>query len=645
MNDRQINLTETLIKASDAYYNSGQTIMSDDEYDVLLEELKRLEKQSGEVMSGSPTRNVGSVVSGISKVQHTIRPMLSADKCHTVKELEKFIGNQRCVFSCKMDGLSLRCIYKDGDLVRLETRGDGVTGGDVTFHKDSIRYIPKHIDKPGTYVVDGECIIPWDMFNAYNEAQPLGKKAANPRNLSAGSLNSLDSTDIKRRGLTFVLWSVIAGDESNSFSERLENASKLGFMVVPHEIYDSSKGMDYYLEFVKKAARDRNYPIDGAICCYDDVKYGESLGRTEKFFKSQIAYKYEDEMAETTLRDIEWNVSRNGVIVPVAIFDPVEIENSVVSRATLHNISIMEGHRMAIGDRLGIVKKNMIIPAVEVNLTPHETSQIPIPTICPSCGAPTRLDDSDGVRRLLCTNDVDCPARMVSRLDHFCSKPCVNVKGISEEVLGTFADHGWVKSFKDLYHLDRFKNEMINTSGLGRVSTDNFLSAIEKSRNTTLDRFLGGLGIPMIGSKNAKVVAGYFGTWKKFAEFYRSGKSFEASGLGSVASGKMRAFLDKHWKEIEELSEEFTFEAMNAPEPISQKLAGKTFVITGKLSRKRSEIEAEITGYGGKVAGAVSKSTDYLINNDVTSDSAKNKKAKELNIPIISEEDFNNLIK
>lgn len=648
MTKRQKELTELLIKASDAYYFSGEPIMDDAEFDLLISELQKLEKESGEYLSGSPTRNVGAKVAEQSKVTHQGLPMLSLDKVHSADEIISFVGSHDFVMSTKLDGLSVRATYDNGKLIRLETRGDGIVGQDITFHSPSIDGVLDMVQTKRHLVLDGECIVPNDIFGHVNAVLPESKRFANARNMAAGSLNNLDDETIRNRGLRFVVWNFIEGSDSNSLYEKMLEAKDLGFYTV--DMIRVQQGKDpFWSEDLDSQLRsfkfEETYPMDGVVISFDDVKYGYSLGRTDKFFRHSIAYKYEDETAETYIRDIEWQVGRTGTITPVAIFYPVELEGSVIERASLHNVGIMKSFGFKDGDRISVFKANMIIPQVKKNFG-GGYNPIPIPTECPSCGEPVSTVYNNGTENLVCENP-NCPCRLVQQLSHFVSRDCADIKGLSEETLSKLADWGMVTSPKDLYHLTGYKMALINKEGFGRQAVSKLFSSIEKSRDISLEKFINAIGIPLVGKKVAKDISGSVGgSIGAFLDIAESG-GWKRLGLGDAVSKSLSGYFKHHLNSVKELVEEFHFtESFPMNKPTGGSLQDYVFCITGKLAKfkNREELVKAIEDNGGQVATGVTKKVDYLINNDVESTSGKNKKAKELGVKIINEDRLLELI-
>lgn len=641
-----------LNKASDAYYNTGQPIMSDTEFDSKLEELKQFEEETGIVLANSPTHNVGAkVLNNIKEVAHKT-PMLSLEKCHSVEEIIKFTNGHNLVASVKLDGLTVRLTYKDGKLILAESRGNGIVGSDVTEHIKQFTNVPLHINKEGTYVIDGEALIKLDDFAEINK----NGEYKNSRNLAAGTLSSLDTSVVKDRKLSWYAWEVVEGYRNNSFSETLINAQDLGFDVVPFAnlslaLMSVNEAIDCFLDI----AKEKFLPQDGVVFKFDDIEYGKSLGNTSHHFRNGIAYKVFNDSVETTLRNVEWSCGKTGVLTPVAIFDTVDIDGSEVSRASLHNISVMEEIMDSpwVGQKIGVYKANLIIPAIrwaeQLNYDDQNSSNkqfFDIPSVCPICGASTKIIRDNESSVLYCTND-NCRGKLLGKLTHAANKNALNIDGLSESTIEKFINLGWLNSIKDIYYLSDHKNEMKTLDGFGKKSVEKLLSSIEKSRNTNLEHFLYSLSIPLLGKSASKIIAEAVNY--EFCEFIRvmtltGAKYFEyIPGVGDVLINSMDDYFNKHCSEIWELSKEFTFDTPKSTmSELIKSLDNKTFVITGSVNHyaNRDELKADIIAHGGKVAGSVSSKTDYLINNDVNSTSSKNTKAKSLNIPIISEDQF-----
>ena len=653
-----INRVEELNKASEAYYNTGQPIMSDAEFDNKLEELRQWEEETGIVLSNSPTHNVGAIVlDNIKEVTHKT-PMLSLEKCHSTEEIVKFANNHNLVASVKLDGLTIRLTYKDGDLVLAESRGNGIVGSDVTEHVKQFTNVPLHINKEGTYIIDGEALIKLDDFAEINK----NGEYKNSRNLAAGTLSSLDTSIVKDRKLSWYAWEIVDGYDKkiNSFSHNLLEAKKLGFEVVPYVLILPKYICDETINIILNLAGNNFLPQDGVVFKFDDVKYGKSLGNTSHHFRNGIAYKVFNDSVETTLRDIEWSSGKTGILTPVAIFDSVDIEGSEVSRASLHNISVMNEilGRSWKGQKIGVYKANMIIPAVrwaeqfdasKFNDLILDVSYINIPDKCPICGQPTKIVKENDSEVLCCTNEA-CKGRLLGKLTCAVSKNALNIDGLSESTIEKFINFGWLNSIQDIYYLAIHENKMKALDGFGDKSVEKLLSSIEKSRNTNLERFLYSLSIPLLGKSASKMIAEAVDY--NFDVFMHQmtmtgAKYFKyIPGVGDVLIKSLDDYFEKNCSNILKLSKEFVFETKGNYKT-NDLLNGKTFVITGSLNHysNRNELKEVIESNGGKVSGSISSKTSYLINNDIDSTSSKNKKAKSLGIPIINEEDFANMLK
>lgn len=646
-----------LNEASKAYYNTGHPIMSDLEFDYKLKELKRWEDETSIVLSNSPTHNVGAVIlDNIKEVTHKT-PMLSLEKCHSVEEIEKFANGHDLVASVKLDGLTVRLTYKDGDLVLAESRGNGIVGSDVTEHVKQFTNVPLHINKEGTYVIDGEALIRLDDFAKINK----NEKYKNSRNLAAGTLSSLDTSVVKDRKLSWYAWEVVEGLNANSFAFLLMEAQELGFDVVPFaKLTWLDMPFDKVIKLFINEAKRQNFPQDGVVFKFDDVAYGKSLGNTSHHFRNGIAYKIFNDSVETTLRDVEWSCGKTGILTPVAIFDTVDIEGSEVSRASLHNISVMSEilGRSWKGQRIGVYKANMIIPAVrwaeqfdasKFNDLILDVSYNNIPIKCPICGQPTKIVKENDSEVLCCTNEA-CKGRLLGKLSHAASKNALNIDGLSESTIEKFINLGWLNSIHDIYYLTTHENEMKALEGFGDKSVEKLLSSIEKSRNTSLERFIYSLSIPLVGKSASKMIAEAtdydLGKFMNIMTIYGAKYFGSIQGIGDVLISSMDNYFKKQCDKIWQLSKEFVFETKGNYKT-NDLLNGKTFVITGSLNHysNRNELKEVIESNSGKVSGSISSKTSYLINNDIDSTSSKNKKAKSLGIPIINEEDFANMLK
>lgn len=640
--DRIKELISTLNKASDAYYNSGDPIMTDYEWDNLYDELAKLEEETGVVYHNSPTQQVGySVVDKIKEVEHN-HPMLSLDKTKSSSELIRFAGKKDCVLSVKCDGLTCSLRYKNGKLISAETRGNGVSGCDVLVNVLTIANVPHEIPYKEDLTIDGEVVIDWNTFNKINENLPEDKKYKHPRNLVSGSLTLLDSKEASNRNMRFIAWRVIKGFSHESMFFDLKEAEKNGFEVVPMFTYSNNstdkENIDAILERIRDMANEESIPYDGAVIAVDDYRIAESMGRTNKFFRHSIAYKYEDELFETILTDIEWNTSKTGLINPVAIFKPVDLSGAITSRATLHNITYIKNMMLGIGDRIRIYRSNMVIPKVHDSI--DKSGNFTIPSTCPICGEPTKIVKDNDSEVLMCTND-NC----AGKLCHSVSKNALNIEGLSEATIQKFIDLGWLKSIRDIYYLYLNKIDMYKLEGFGRKSVNKLLSSIEDSRNTDLVRYIYAQSIPLIGHTASKAISKMCdGDLNTFIEHMSKGaKAFgKIDGIGSEMIKSLKKWWDINYLEFVDAATVFTFKKKEPVNISGTDLTGKVFVITGSLIqfRNRDEMKERIESLGGKVSGSVSAKTTALINNDIESTSSKNKKAKQLNVPILTENMF-----
>ncbi len=660
---RMKELIAVLSEAAKAYYQESREIMSNFEYDKLYDELLALEAETGVVLAGSPTQRVGyEILSELPKEAHP-SPMLSLDKTKDVGALQEWLGQQEGVLSWKLDGLTVVLTYEDGKLVKAVTRGNGEVGEVITPNARVFENIPLQIAFKGRLVLRGEAVIRYSDFEKMNaEIEDVDAKYKNPRNLCSGSVRQLNSEVTAGRHVNCIIFALVQAeggefavpDESRitqtlpgSVSRRFAWLKEQGFEVVEHIRVTAETLPDAVAHFAH-AITDYDIPSDGLVLTYEDVAYGESLGRTAKFPRSSIAFKWADEIAETTLSYIEWSPSRTGLINPVAVFAPVELEGTTVSRASVHNISIMEGLELGAGDRITVYKANMIIPQIANNLTRSGVRDIP--KICPVCGGETQIRAENDVKSLYCTNP-DCQAKKIKSFTLFVSRDALNIDGLSEMTLEKFIGAGFIHEYADIFHLDRHRDEIVEMEGFGQKSYDNLIQAVERASHTTLVRLVYGLGVAGIGLANAKVLCRKFRY--DFEKMRRAAPEElqEADGIGEVladgwcryfASEKNNAIVDRLLAEldIEKAPEDEGADAGSLP------LAGKTFVITGAVEHfaNRKELQELIEAKGGKATGSVTAKTTYLINNDVNSTSSKNKKARELGIPILSEEDFLKLL-
>ena len=644
---RMKELIATLSPAARAYYQESREIMSNLEYDRLYDELLALEKKTGVILSGSPTQKVGyEVLSELPKEAHP-SPMLSLDKTKEVGVLQEWLGTQKGLLSWKLDGLTVVLTYENGSLQKAVTRGNGEVGEVVTNNARVFENVPRRIAYQGTLVIRGEAIIPYsDFYKMNEEIEDVDSQYKNPRNLCSGSVRQLNNEITAKRHVHFYAFSVsdVEGmDFDNSFEKKLDWVASLGFDVVEHirVTEDTIRGE---IEKFSKKIEQFDLPSDGLVLVYDDLAYGKSLGRTAKFPRDSIAFKWADETAETTLTEIEWSPSRTGLINPVAIFEPVELEGTTVSRASLHNISVMEELQLGIGDEIVVYKANMIIPQLAENKT--KSGNIEIPHTCPACGGETKIEDENGIRTLVCTNEF-CSAKKIKSFSHFVSRDAMNVDGLSEATLQKMIDVGLLNEIYDLFTLKDHKEEILELEGFGEKSYQNLINAINDSKQPALANFIYSLGIPNVGLSNAKLIC------KHFKEDFNAIREADAEDFIAIdqigpmiAEAMVSYFHTPHNQKIlEQLLQYVQFEKKEESKT-EQILEGKTFVVTGSLDHfdNRKQLKEEIEQMGGKVTGSVSKKTDYLINNDKMSQSSKNKKAMELNIPILSEEDFLNLI-
>ena len=641
--ERIKDLVELLNKANKAYYQEANEIMTNFEYDKLYDELVGLEKETGMVLSNSPTVNVGyQVVSQLPKEQHN-SPMLSLDKTKEVGALADFAGDRKCLLSWKMDGLTVVLTYENGELVKAVTRGNGLVGEVITNNAKTFKNIPISIPYKGRLTLRGEAIIKYSDFEQINrEIEDADSKYKNPRNLCSGSVRQLNSQVTAERNVNFVAFALINADDvdfDNSIEQQYKWMESQGFQVVEYRVVTRNSMEDAVKYFAGKI-QTYDYPSEGLVLMFDDIEYGLSLGTTAKFPRNGIAFKWEDEQAETTLKYIEWSPSRTGLINPVAVFEPVELEGTTVSRASVHNISIMEELELGSGDRIKVYKANMIIPQISENLTKSGIDDLP--KECPVCGYATEVKAENGIKTLYCPNS-QCPAKHVKLFTLFVSRKGMNIDGLSEETLEKFIDAGYIKEFADIFHLDRYYEEIVATPGFGQKSYDNLMDSVEKARNVELSALIYSLGIPNIGSANAKLICKAFNNNIEKIRSASVEELIEIDGIGEIMAEKFcQYFADEdNIKKLDNLLKE-----VNIAEPeentTPQNMDGLTFVITGSVEHfaNRNELKSYIEKHGGKVTGSVSAKTNYLINNDAMSASSKNKKAKQLGVEIVTEEVF-----
>lgn len=635
-----------LNKTSKAYYNTGQPIMSDAEFDQKLEELKQWEKETGIILSNSPTHNVGAtVLDNIKEVTHKT-PMLSLEKCHSVEEIMKFANNHNLVASVKLDGLTVRLTYKDGDLLLAESRGNGTVGSDITEHVKQFSNVPLHINKEGTYVIDGEALIKLDNFTEINK----NGEYKNSRNLAAGTLSSLDTSVVKDRKLSWYAWEVVEGDNNNSFYLKLLNAQILGFDVVPccDVSVDNFSELQICIDNFINIAKEYNLPQDGVVFKFDDVEYGKSLGNTNHHFRNGIAYKIFNDSVETELVDIEWTMGKTGSLCPTAVFNPIEIEQTIVERASLHNISVMKEimDNPWVGQHIGVFKANLIIPQIRWAEQDNDSKKtyIHIPDKCPICNHPTKIVKDNDSEVLYCTNE-NCKGKLLGKLTHAASKNALNIDGLSESTIEKFINLGWLNSIQDIYHLSDHEKEMKSLDGFGKKSVEKLLLSIEKSRSVDLDHFLNSLSIQLLGKSASKMIAESvdceFGIWMKQMAVGGAEHFKYLPGVGNALINSLNNYFNEHCSDIWELSKEFTFTTKEKTILSNTSLNGKTFVITGSLHKfeNRDKVKKAIEDCGGKVTGSVSKNTSFLVCNE-DAGSSKSKKAHELGVSIITEEEL-----
>ncbi len=647
---RMKELIPILREAGRAYYQESREIMSNFEYDKLYDELSELEQQTGVILSGSPTRQVGyEVLSELPKETHSA-PMLSLDKTKSVDDLKEWLGEKKGLLSWKMDGLTIVLTYEEGRLAKAVTRGNGEVGEVITPNARVFSNIPLNISYKGQLILRGEAVITYSDFERINRSiEDVDAKYKNPRNLCSGSVRQLNSQITAERNVHFEAFFLVKADGidfHNSRKEQFEWLRDQGFEVVHYEEVTSGD-LEKAVEGFGEAVEKNDIPSDGLVLTYDDIAYGESLGRTAKFPRNSIAFKWKDEIRETRLSYIEWSASRTGLINPVAVFEPVELEGTTVSRASVHNISIMESLELGAGDTVTVYKANMIIPQIEENLTRSGVRDIP--KICPVCGGKTEIREINEVKSLYCTNP-DCQAKKIKSFTLFVSRDALNMDGLSEATLEKFIQAGFIHEYRDMFHLEDHRNEIVEMEGFGQKSYDNLIASIKKASYTTLPRLVYGLGIAGIGLANAKMLCRHFDF--DFDRMRRAGEEelVAVDGIGAVLA---KAWMDyfsseKNNQAVDRLLGELEIEKepQENGEEGGASLGGLVFVVTGSVEHfsNRKELQALIESKGGKVTGSVTSKTSYLINNDTASSSSKNKKARELGIPVISEEEFLELL-
>lgn len=638
-------LGEKLREASRAYYQEDREIMSNVEYDALYDTLSALEKETGIVLADSPTVNVGyEAVEQLPKEEHE-RPMLSLDKTKEREALREFIGEHPTLLSWKLDGLTIVLTYENGELIKAVTRGNGIVGEVITNNARVFKNIPLKISFKGRLVLRGEAIITYSDFEKINKTiGDADAKYKNPRNLCSGSVRQLNNEITAKRNVRFYAFSLVSAegvDFRNSREVQFRWLNEQGFEVVEYRKV-TAETLDEAMDYFAEAVTTNDFPSDGLVALYDDIAYGESLGTTAKFPRNAMAFKWADEMRDTRLLEIEWSPSRTGLINPVAIFEPVELEGTTVSRASVHNISIMKELKLGIGDTIRVYKANMIIPQIAENLT--GSGNAPIPHTCPVCGQETVVKKENDVECLFCVNP-GCPAKKIKSFGLFTSRDAMNIDGLSEATLEKFIARGFIHDFGDIFEISRYKDEIVEMEGFGQKSYDNLMESLERAKETTLPRVIYSLGIANIGLANAKVICRHFDNDLDRIRHASLEEFSDIDTIGPVIAGNLVAYF-KDEDNNRRLDHLMNFLHIQEDSPKQEQIfEGMNFVITGSLVHfgNRSEAKELIESLGGKVTGSVTKKTNYLINNDIQSNSSKNKKARELGIPILSEEDFRKL--
>ncbi len=638
-------LGEKLREASRAYYQEDREIMSNVEYDALYDTLSALEKETGIVLADSPTVNVGyEAVEQLPKEEHE-RPMLSLDKTKEREALREFIGEHPTLLSWKLDGLTIVLTYENGELIKAVTRGNGIVGEVITNNARVFKNIPLKISFKGRLVLRGEAIITYSDFEKINETiGDADAKYKNPRNLCSGSVRQLNNEITAKRNVRFYAFSLVSAegvDFRNSREVQFRWLNEQGFEVVEYRKV-TAETLDEAMDYFAEAVTTNDFPSDGLVALYDDIAYGESLGTTAKFPRNAMAFKWADEMRDTRLLEIEWSPSRTGLINPVAIFEPVELEGTTVSRASVHNISIMKELKLGIGDTIRVYKANMIIPQIAENLT--GSGNAPVPHTCPACGQETVVKKENDVECLFCVNP-GCPAKKIKSFGLFTSRDAMNIDGLSEATLEKFIARGFIHDFGDIFEISRYKDEIVEMEGFGQKSYDNLMESLERAKETTLPRVIYSLGIANIGLANAKVICRHFDNDLDRIRHASLEEVSDIDTIGPVIAGNLVAYFrdEDNDRRLDHL---MSFLHIQEDSPKQEQIfEGMNFVITGSLVHfgNRSEAKELIESLGGKVTGSVTKKTNYLINNDIQSNSSKNKKARELGIPILSEEDFRKL--
>lgn len=636
-------LVHTLNKYANAYYN-GTPIATDEEYDKMYETLKQLEKETGYKLANSPIDKVGfEVQDSVEKVQH-VYPMLSLKKIHSIEEIKDFAQNHECIMSLKEDGLTIRLTYQNGKLIKAETRGDGNIGSDITYNIKAFQNVPFEVQYKEDFIIDGEAIITDKDFKLVNEG--LDKPFALQRSLASGSVALLDPEVTKTRRLTFIAWKIVSGYKEKTYLENFEFLKNLGFLVVPHVFLDINHIEDD-INILKDKAKEVGHPIDGIVITYNDIDYGDSLGKTEHHFNNGVAYKFEDEVVETVLTDIEWSMGRTGDLTPVAIFNPVIIDGTEVTRASCHNLTYLKNMCLGIGDKIGVYKANMIIPQIRINYT--NSSNFNVPILCPYCNHFLKINKDNETEVLHCSND-DCSGKLLGKITHYVSKPAMNIDGISENTIKTLINMDIIHNYKDLYYLESYKEELMELQGYGPKKVTKMLEAIEKSRECKLENFLISLGIHLIGKSASKIISKQCnGDINILHSLMKNGYDWtNHDGFGKEMAQSFYDFWVTNIAMIKELAQELKFIVIDHEKNVEKKgnsLNDKTFCITGSLIefKNREECENYIVSNGGKIVSGVTKKTNYLICNEAST-SSKYKKAQDLKIHIITEIELKDMI-
>lgn len=644
--ERMKELVEKLSQAAYVYEQEDRELMTNREYDTLYDELRQLEEETGTILAGSVTQKVGyEVASSLPKVTHSKR-MLSLDKTKEVSKLKAFLGNEEGLLSWKLDGLTIVCTYEEGKLVSAVTRGNGLVGEEITNNARTFKNLPLTIDEKERLILRGEAIITYSDFAKINESiKEVDEKYKNPRNLCSGSVRQLNPQITAKRNVRLYAFTLVeGGPDFETKEEQLEWLGRKGFQIVEYKKVTKDNIEEVVNDFAEQIGK-QEFASDGLVLTYNNRRYSASLGETAKFPKDSIAFKWKDELVETTLVDIEWNTSRTGLINPVAIFEPVEIEGTTVERASVHNLSILEELQLGIGDHITVYKANMIIPQIAENLT--KSNHIEIPENCPVCGAHTEIKQDKETKTLICSNS-NCKAQRLRAFAHFTTRDAMNIEGLSEATIEKFLQRDYLEDFTSLYHLEQYEAEIVEMEGLGKKSFTKLMKSIEKSREVGMANFIYALGIAQVGLGTAKLICKHFNNNLEAMMEASKEELTLIDGIGPVIAEEFEQYfsLEANKNMVNALKQELAF-TIEVVAPVTEsKIANKTFVVTGEVThfKNRKELQAKIEELGGKVTGSVSKNTDYLINNDSESSSSKNKKAKELGIPILTEEAFLRLI-